>query len=461
MLREPAGEPLATVDRAWITDDVLTDAWTNLGLHGARIAHGEVSASHVLLRYDGSTAFVDFAHALRTRRLNDARDSAALLATTAALVGNTRALAAAQHALGNDGLDQVMPLLTPVALSAETRREIPETKALLNSLRNDGAALTGTPLETVAELRRVSPGNLLMAAGAMLGIYLLFGELAGIDYSEVFSTAEWRWVLVAFLLSPIPQFATSIALMGAVATPLPVKPVLGEQFANNFTGLVGGTVANTAARDPLLPEARLVGRRRDQLRRAHLGRGGNGAGHRRCGRSPPDRQRLHPVGERRRDIGLDHLVVHRRGADRVRCHVHSEAAGAVKNIVAPEWHQARDNLKGILSTPRKAMMLFGGNLAAQVLFALVLDASLHAFGESLPLLQIMVINSLASVLGGMAPIPGGMGVVEAGMIAGLTAAGIPQEQAVAATSTHRLFTAYLPPVWGWFVLQWLRRNEYV
>ena len=52
-----------------------------------------------------------------------------------------------------------------------------------------------------------------------------------------------------------------------------------------------------------------------------------------------------------------------------------------------------------------AAMLFGGNLASQVLFALVLDASLHAYGYSLPLLQLIVINSLASVIGGMAPVP--------------------------------------------------------
>ena len=95
-------------------------------------------------------------------------------------------------------------------------------------------------------------------------------------------------------------------------------------------------------------------------------------------------------------------------------------------------------------------MLFGGNLASQILYALVLDASLHAYGESLPVLQLMVINSLASVLGGMAPVPGGMGVVEAGMIAGLHRGRHPEAQAVAATFTHRLFTAYLPPIWGWF-----------
>ena len=50
------------------------------------------------------------------------------------------------------------------------------------------------------------------------------------------------------------------------------------------------------------------------------------------------------------------------------------------------------------------------------------------------------------------PVPGGLGVVEAGLIAGLTSAGIPQDQAVAAVFIQRLFTAYLPPIWGWATL---------
>jgi uncharacterized membrane protein YbhN (UPF0104 family) len=54
-----------------------------------------------------------------------------------------------------------------------------------------------------------------------------------------------------------------------------------------------------------------------------------------------------------------------------------------------------------------------------------------------------------------------MGVVEAGLIAGFTAAGIPDAEAVAATFVYRLCTAYLPPIWGWFSLTWLRRHEYV
>jgi len=56
---------------------------------------------------------------------------------------------------------------------------------------------------------------------------------------------------------------------------------------------------------------------------------------------------------------------------------------------------------------------------------------------------------------------GGAGVVEAGLIAGLTSAGVPQSQAVAAVFIQRLFAAYLPPIWGWLTLAWMRRREYV
>ena len=74
---------------------------------------------------------------------------------------------------------------------------------------------------------------------------------------------------------------------------------------------------------------------------------------------------------------------------------------------------------------------------------------------------ILVVITMASVIGGAVPVPGGLGVVEAGLIAGLTSAGIPQDQAVAAVFIQRLFTAYLPPIWGWATLTWMRHREYL
>jgi uncharacterized membrane protein YbhN (UPF0104 family) len=54
-----------------------------------------------------------------------------------------------------------------------------------------------------------------------------------------------------------------------------------------------------------------------------------------------------------------------------------------------------------------------------------------------------------------------MGVAEAGLILALTAAGISSHQATAAVFVQRLFTAYLPPIVGWFTLMWMRRREYL
>jgi hypothetical protein len=33
--------------------------------------------------------------------------------------------------------------------------------------------------------------------------------------------------------------------------------------------------------------------------------------------------------------------------------------------------------------------------------------------------------------------------------------------ATAAVFIQRLFTSYLPPIWGWITLVWMRRREYL
>jgi uncharacterized protein (TIRG00374 family) len=127
----------------------------------------------------------------------------------------------------------------------------------------------------------------------------------------------------------------------------------------------------------------------------------------------------------------------------------------------PKASEVWSHLRLLAGHPRNLVEIFGGSVAAQVLVALALGASLHAFGDHLDLATLIVVLTLGSMLGGISPVPGGMGVVEAGMIIGLTAAGINESDAVAAVFVQRLFTAYLPPIWGWFVLVWMRKKEYL
>jgi uncharacterized protein (TIRG00374 family) len=93
--------------------------------------------------------------------------------------------------------------------------------------------------------------------------------------------------------------------------------------------------------------------------------------------------------------------------------------------------------------------------------AMALSVSLRAFDDHLRLPVLIVVITLAGIIGGISPSPGGMGVVEAGMILGLTAAGVSEADATAAVFIQRLFTSYLPPIWGWATLVWMRRREYL
>jgi len=119
------------------------------------------------------------------------------------------------------------------------------------------------------------------------------------------------------------------------------------------------------------------------------------------------------------------------------------------------------NIKTIATEPRKIVYVALGSVLAQLLMAMALGASLHALGPQESIATLLVVITLASIVGGAVPVPGGLGVVEAGLIAGLTSAGVPQDQAVAAVFIQRLFTAYLPPIWDWATLAWMRRREYV
>jgi uncharacterized membrane protein YbhN (UPF0104 family) len=461
---DPAGTRFADLSADELTDEVLREAWRSAGrLHSSRLAHGALSAGHVLLGAGDEIAFVGLREAsvsATPSRID--RDRAELLATTAGLVGNERALAAAVDVLGTDGLATVLPMLEPAALSSSTRESLRDEKQLLNELRSAGALLAGVEEPELAGLRRISVSSVIMAAATMLGVYLLFGQLAGVDFEAVVTNAQWDWVALAALLSQLPQFALAVAMLGSVATPLPLRITTIVQFANNFTGLVAGTVGNTTLviryfqrqgkSVAVAVSSGLLNSTAGFVTQAVLvivallitagsysadDTGGGGDG---------------------RALLLIVIVV---GVVLAVTITIPRLRRWAWTRIEPQAHDAWENLRTIASMPRKAVQLFGGNVVGQLLFALTLDASLHAYGGSLPLMELVLINSFASFVGGAVPVPGGMGVVEAGLIGGLTAAGVPQNVAVAATFTHRLLTCYLPPIWGWFALRWLRRNSYV
>src|SRR6202012_5520633 len=96
--------------------------------------------------------------------------------------------------------------------------------------------------------------------------------------------------------------------------------------------------------------------------------------------------------------------------------------------VRPHLVRIWANIKAIASEPRKIFYVLAGSALAQLLVVLCLGASLHAVGQRASIASLIAVNTLAAIIGGAVPVPGGAGVIEAGLIAGLTGIGIPQDQ---------------------------------
>jgi uncharacterized membrane protein YbhN (UPF0104 family) len=125
----------------------------------------------------------------------------------------------------------------------------------------------------------------------------------------------------------------------------------------------------------------------------------------------------------------------------------------IRNALSGIWAVARDR--------HKRLELFGGNLASELLYALTLGAVCRAYGVDVSLAELLLVNAAASAFAGLIPVPGGVGAAEAGLTAGLVALGVDDSTAFAIAFTHRLCTYYLPPVWGYFSMQWLRGKAYI
>ena len=91
-------------------------------------------------------------------------------------------------------------------------------------------------------------------------------------------------------------------------------------------------------------------------------------------------------------------------------------------------------------------------------------------GERVPLIGGMSSPSVSQLLGevmtfapacGFGLVHGGVGAVEAALIGGLAAFGIPAAVSVPSVLLYRVLTCWLPVFVGWPVMQWLTRNDMV
>ena len=460
-----------SVALAETTGDDLTDGTLDemlravLRLRDVGIAHGALGGDTILVSGRG-TCIRDFRRASAgapADRLDD--DMAALLGAMAVRAGAERTAVAAVRVLDADTARGALVHLQRSALDPITVAALKHQKDLLAQLRAAVAAGTGIEVPKLAEAKRVSWANLLFAVGSLVGIWLIIGVLADAgDSLAAIKGASWGWVALTFIFAQLPMVAEAWALLGAVVGDLPFGRCVALETSNSFTALVGGDVAVFALRVRFFQ------------RQGHDAEAAVSAGAIATTASWTAKSLLFLIavpfaagsfhapsssGGSQTAVWIILVVILAAGIAAALVALVPRLRRLASSKIRPHLVNIWANIKTIATEPRKIVYVLGGSTLSQLLVVLALGTSLHAVGEHASIATLITVNTLAAIVGGAVPVPGGLGVVEAGLIAGLTSAGIPQDQAVAAVLIQRFCTAYLPPVWGFLTLTWMRRREYV
>jgi uncharacterized membrane protein YbhN (UPF0104 family) len=463
--------PALSESPAELSDDAVDDVFDQLMiLRGAGIAHGSLSIDTIVVGEDHRAGFVDFRAAVTAATADDLnRDVAGALAAVGMVVGPDRAVASAVRSMPSDALVGALPFLQRAALDPAASRALRGKKALLAGVRERGAVAAGIDVPKLIEPRRISWVNLLLVAGTLMGGWALIGVLINVGKSwSTITGAKWGWVAATFVLAQAAYPAIATTTVGSVTSTLPYGRTVALEVADTFVALAAGSMGTLATRvrffqqeglSPTLAVSSgvLVSTASWIVKGALFLLALPFALGQLPFRTPADAS----VGGHGSVVWLIAIAVLALGVALGLLFAVPRWRRLAAEKLRPKASEVWSHLLVLAGRPRSLVEIFGGSALAQIFVALALGAALHAFGDHLGLATLLVVLTLASMLGGVSPVPGGMGVVEAGMILGLTAAGISEPDAVAATFVQRLFTAYLPPIWGWFVLVWLRRKEYL
>jgi uncharacterized membrane protein YbhN (UPF0104 family)/membrane-associated phospholipid phosphatase len=458
----PAGTPMADLPPERLTDAVLTSSWRQLEhLHDAGVAHGNLDPLRVIVSDTGEVGFDDFSAAdVSGEEYWRNRDDAALLVLTAQIVGDERAIAAAVTVLGKDRVGAVIPVVQPAALPKGLTHGVKHQGKVLKALRADLTTATGAEDAPPLKIKRLSLVNIGMLAGILLALAIAIPSLEGINWSSLqseFENAIWAWALLALVLYPLVPTSWATALMGCVNKDIPFVPTVLTQLACSFLNLITPNgIGGTALQLDYLHKQDVPVASAGSAMVLSTGVGG----------AIQMVLFLIAAGITSTSVNTGSSSDSSGSTTLIAIAVVAALVGIVlfvpkiRGKVVPAVKRAANDIWSVLRNPRKALQLFGGDTAGNLIYPLLLGLCLLAFHQRLDFAQLMVVQIGAGMVGNVAPVPGGIGVQEAALTGGLTAFGIPPNAALATVIVFRGITFAIPPIFGFFTLRWLRAKGY-
>ena len=425
-------------------------------LHDQHISHGDLRAKKITV--DGDTVvFGGFDHAeygATDTQLQS--DIAHLLVTTTALYDAPTAVRAAIGVFGKAAVLSASRRLTKAAVPKRIRDSIPNARGVIATARDEVKLQTGADeieTETVTRFNRNQILQMVLLV-ALVYVALPFISTVPTFLSEL-KTANWWWGLVGLAVSALKYIGAAAALWACADGLVSFRNLTLMQVANTFAA-----TTTPAGVGGLALSARF------------LQKGGLGA--LRATTSVALQQSVQVVTH----IALLILFSAFAGASADLSRFVPSATiiflvvGVTLAVVAafvvvpklrrwltatvgPRIKEVLRDLRALATEPRRLAIIVLGCAATTLGGALALWACIEAFGGNASFVTVTVVTMIGGTLASAAPTPGGVGAVEAALVGGLAAFGVPAGIAVPSVLLYRVLTCWLPVFVGWFLMRWM------
>ncbi len=442
------------VDRAWKSLRTLNEH---------QISHGDLRAREITVD-GGAVLFGGFGSAeYGATETQLQSDIAQLLVTTSALYDAKSAVAAAIGEFGEDTVLSASRRLTKSAVPKYIRRSIPDAGAVISGARAEVKRQTGADQIKTETITRFTRRQVIQLVLLVALVYVAYPFISTVPtFVSQVSRANWWWALLGLVISALTYVGAAVALWASADESVDFWKLSIAQVANTFAATttpagVGGLALSTR----------------------YLQKGG--------GLSPvraTTAVALQQVVQVIMHLVLLILFTTVAGASMdLRHYVPSAtvlyliagvALGGVGTFLfvprlrrwlatdlRPKLKEVTADLVEVAREPKRLGLIVLGCAGTTLGNALALWCSVEAFGGGASFVTCTVVTMVGGTLASAAPTPGGVGAVEAALIGGLAAFGVPAATSVPSVLLYRGLTCWLPVFAGWPVMRWLTEKEMI
>lgn len=455
------------LDETSADESLVAPVWKALAtLHGHQISHGDLRGKEITVDVadDGATAlFGGFGSAEygATDVLLQA-DIAALLVTTTAIFGAEAAVCAAIAEFDEDTVLSASRRLTKAALPKHIRAAVIDPATVMAAARDEVMHQTGADqikAETITRFTRIQVIQLVLLVALVYVAYPFISTVPAF-FSEL-RTANWWWALLGLAVSALTYVGAAAALWACASGSVSFRNLTIMQVANTFAATttpagVGGLALSTRFLQKgglgALRATAAVALQQSVQVITHVGLliffsviAGTSAN---LSHFVPKTTVLYLIG----GVALGIVGVFT-FVPKLRRWLGTELRPRVKELGGELAELARE--------PKRLAIIVAGCAATTLGAALALWASVGAFGGGTTFVTVTVVTMIGGTLASAAPTPGGVGAVEAALIGGLAAFGVPAAVAVPSVLLYRVLTCWLPVFVGWPVMRWLTKKDMI